>query len=73
MPIRLFFLIVHETVDQDIKRVLIDRDVATLKQAFCMVMCAEIRNSETRVFVPVRLFLRNLQGLTGLLESLSIH
>jgi hypothetical protein len=54
---------VHETIDQDIKRILIDRDITTLKQAFCRVMCAEIRNTGTRVFVPDRLFLRNrLQG-----------
>jgi hypothetical protein len=54
---------IHETVDQDIKRILIDRDITTLKQAFCMVMCAEIRNRGTRVFVPDRLFLQNhLQG-----------
>jgi hypothetical protein len=54
---------VHETVDQDIKRILIDRDITTLKQAFCRVMCAEIRNGGTRVFIPDRLFLQNrLQG-----------
>ena len=40
-----FFHMVHETVDQDIKRILIDRDITTLKQAFCRIMCAEIRNS----------------------------
>ena len=50
---------VHETVDQDIKRILIDRDITTLKQAFCRVMCAEIRNSGTRVFIPDKLFLQN--------------
>jgi hypothetical protein len=54
---------IHETVDQDIKRILIDRDITTLKQAFCRIMCAEIRNSATRVFIPDRLFLQNrLQG-----------
>ena len=51
---------VHETIDQDIKRILIDRDIITLKQAFCRIMCAEIRNSATRVFIPDRLFLQNL-------------
>jgi hypothetical protein len=50
---------VHETVDQDIKRILIERDITTLKQAFCKIMCAEIRNNGTRVFVPHRLFLQN--------------
>jgi hypothetical protein len=54
---------VHEEVDQDIKRILIDRDITTLKQAFCRIMCAEIRNSGARVFIPDRLFLQNrLQG-----------
>ena len=43
---------VHEIVDQDIKRILIDRDITTLRQAFCRIMCAEIQNSGTRVFVP---------------------
>jgi hypothetical protein len=50
---------VHERVDQDIKRILIERDITTLKQAFCRIMCAEIQNSGTRVFVPDRLFLQN--------------
>ena len=50
---------VHEAIDQDIKRILIDRDITTLKQAFCRVMCAEIRNNHTRTFVPDRLFLQN--------------
>ena len=50
---------VHETVDQDIKKILIERDITTLKQAFCKIMCAEIRNNGTRVFVPHRLFLQN--------------
>ena len=54
---------IHETVDQDIKRILIDRDITTLKQVFCRIMCAEIHNSGTRVFIPDRLFLQNrLQG-----------
>jgi hypothetical protein len=58
-----FFHMVHETVDQDIKKILIERDITTLKQAFCKIMCAEIRNNGTRMFVPDRLFLQNrLQG-----------
>jgi len=46
-----------EVVDQqeDIKRILIERDITTLKQAFCRIMCTEIRNKDTRVFVPHRL------------------
>ena len=50
---------VHEIVDQDIKRILIDRDITTLKQAFCRIMCAEMHSNGTRVFVPERLFLQN--------------
>ena len=45
-----------EVVDQqDIKRILIERDITTLKQAFCRIMCTEIRNKDTRIFVPHRL------------------
>jgi hypothetical protein len=50
---------VHDTVDQDIKRILIDIDITALKQAFCRIMCAEIRNTGNRVFIPNRLFLQN--------------
>ena len=44
---------INETgVDQqDIKRILIERDVTTLKQAICRIMCTEIRNKDTRIFV----------------------
>ena len=49
----------HDTADQDIKRILIDRDITTLKQAFCRIMCAEIQGSRTRVFVPDKLFSQN--------------
>jgi hypothetical protein len=53
-----FFHMINETevVDQqDIKRILIERDIMTLKQAFCRIMCTEIRNKDTRIFVPHRL------------------
>lgn len=50
---------VHETVDQDIKRILIDRDITTLKQTFCRIMCAQIRSNGSRIFMPYRLFLQN--------------
>ena len=48
---------INETgVDQqDIKRILIERDVTTLKQAICRIMCTEIRNKDTRIFVLHRL------------------
>ena len=50
---------VHETVDRDIKRILIDRDITTLKQAFCRIMCAQYRSNGSRIFIPYRLFLQN--------------
>ena len=43
-------------VNEDIKRILIDRDIATIKQAFYRILCSEIRNNGTRVFVPHILF-----------------
>ena len=48
---------INETqVDQqDVKRILIERDITTLKQAFCRIMFTEIRNNDTRIFVPHRL------------------
>jgi hypothetical protein len=49
----------HDTADQDIKRILIDRDITTLKQAFCRILCAEIQGNGTRVFVPDKLFSKN--------------
>jgi hypothetical protein len=44
-----------EVDQQDIKRILIERDITTLKQAFCRILCAEIQNKDTRIFVPHRL------------------
>lgn len=44
-----------EVDQQDVKRILIERDITTLKQAFCRIMCTEIRNNDTRIFVPHRL------------------
>ena len=42
--------------DEDIKRILIDRDITTIKQAFYRILCSEIRNKNTRIFVPHKLF-----------------
>ena len=51
-----FHMINEKEIDQqDIKRILIERDITTLKQAFCRIMCTEIRNNDTRIFVPHRL------------------
>ena len=49
----------QEIVNEDIKRILIDRDITTIKQACCRILCSEIRNSDTRVFIPHKLFSQN--------------
>jgi hypothetical protein len=46
----------RQIIDQDIKRILIERDITTLKQIFCKIICSEIRNKDTRIFIPHKLF-----------------
>src|ERR687884_307620 len=46
----------RQMVNEDIKRILIDRDITTIKQAFYKILCSEIRNKNTRVFIPHKLF-----------------
>jgi hypothetical protein len=46
----------RRVVDQDIKRILVERDITTLKQAFYRILCSEIRNKNTRIFIPHKLF-----------------
>ncbi len=47
----------RRVIDQDIKRILVERDITTLKQTFCRIICAEIRNNKgTRIFIPHKLF-----------------
>ena len=46
----------QKIVNDDIKRILIDRDITTIKQALYKILCSEIRNNGTRIFVPHRLF-----------------
>jgi hypothetical protein len=46
----------RQIANEDIKRILIDRDVTTIKQAFYRILCSEIRNNGTRIFVPHKLF-----------------
>jgi hypothetical protein len=46
----------RQIVNEDIKRILIDRDITTIKQAFYMILCSEIRNNGIRVFIPHKLF-----------------
>ncbi|MFL6471684.1 MAG: hypothetical protein ACJ71H_12640 [Nitrososphaeraceae archaeon] len=43
-------------IDQDIKRILVERDITTLKQVFYRILCSEIRNNDTRIFIPHKLF-----------------
>jgi hypothetical protein len=43
-------------VNEDIKRILLDRDITTIKQGCCRVLCSEIRNKDTRVFTPHKVF-----------------
>jgi hypothetical protein len=45
-----------QIANEDIKRILIDRDITTIKQAFYRILCSEIRNNGTRVFIPHKLF-----------------
>jgi hypothetical protein len=45
----------QKIVNEDIKRILIDRDITTIKQAFYRILCYEIRNNGVKVFVPHKL------------------
>jgi adenine-specific DNA glycosylase len=46
----------RQIVNEDIKRILIDRDITTIMQAFYRILCSEIQNNSTRVFSPHKLF-----------------
>ena len=49
----------RQTLNEDIKRILVDRDITTIKQAFYRILCSEIRNNGPRAFVPHKLFSQN--------------
>jgi hypothetical protein len=49
----------RQIVNEDIKRILIDRDITTIKQAFYRILCSEIRNNGARIFIPHKLFSQN--------------
>jgi hypothetical protein len=49
----------RQMVNEDIKRILIDRDITTIKQAFYRILCSEIQNNDTRVFTPHKVFSQN--------------
>ena len=46
----------RQILNEDIKRILVDRDITTIKQAFCRILCSEIRKNESTVFIPHKLF-----------------
>ena len=49
----------RQMLNEDIKRILLDRDITTIKQAFYRILCSEIRNNGPRVFIPHKLFSQN--------------
>jgi hypothetical protein len=49
----------RQILNEDIKRILVDRDITTIKQAFYRILCSEIRNNGPRVFIPHKLFSQN--------------
>ena len=48
-----------QILNEDIKRILVDRDITAIKQAFCRILCSEIRNNGPRMFIPHKLFSQN--------------
>ena len=54
----------QKIVNEDIKRILIDRDITTIKQAFYRILCSEIRNNRTRMFIPNKLFSKSITKLS---------
>jgi hypothetical protein len=48
-----------QVLNEDIKRILVDRDITAIKQAFYRILCSEIRNNGSRTFVPHKLFSQN--------------
>jgi hypothetical protein len=46
----------RQILNEDIKRILVDRDITTIKQAFYRILCSEIRKNESTVFIPHKLF-----------------
>jgi hypothetical protein len=48
-----------QILNEDIGRILVDRDITAIKQAFYRILCSEIRNNGSRVFIPHKLFSQN--------------
>jgi hypothetical protein len=45
-----------QILNEDIKRILVERDITAIKQAFYRILCSENRNNGPRVFIPHKLF-----------------
>src|SRR5918912_2544906 len=46
----------RQILNEDIKRILVDRDITAIKQAFYRILCSEIRKNGSTVFIPHKLF-----------------
>ena len=46
----------RQILNEDIKRILVDRDITAIKQAFYRILCSGIRKNESTVFIPHKLF-----------------
>jgi hypothetical protein len=49
----------RQILNEDIKRILVDRDITAIKQAFYRILCSEIQNNGSRVIIPHKLFSQN--------------
>jgi hypothetical protein len=48
-----------QMLNEDIRRILVERDITAIKQAFYRILCSEIRNNGSRVIIPHKLFSQN--------------
>ena len=46
----------RQILNENIKRILVDGDITTIKQAFYRILCSEIQKNGSRVFIPHKLF-----------------
>jgi hypothetical protein len=45
-----------QILNEDIRRIFVDRDITAIKQAFYRILCSEIRNNGSKVIIPHKLF-----------------
>jgi hypothetical protein len=45
-----------QILNEDIRRILVDRDITAIKQAFYRILCSETLNNGPRLFIPHKLF-----------------